>query len=343
MVLVCVLVVVAVLIGGVTRIGPRSGAYRASVNRSFGAQGAVLADQSNVTGASLRHLLGVMQNQDRQSLQAALDDVATQAGDQASRAAALAGGGSVESRFVTVFADRARSAAEVRSAIDGLLGMRPLAVAGAPITVATDAAPPASLTAAQASDRIAAAGRLLGQADRSYRAVRHSLAATAGHARLPASRWITTSSVWQIGAVATQVDLVATSATLTPTHQLGLSVVQVTPPAVPSPTGVATPGLSILSPTTKVVLNVVLTNNGSVDEPHASVRFMLTLQPTGAAATRKRTASVPATRSTSLSPVDFPVKPGHTYQLTIVITSPAGQSAAAGASFSEVLQISPST
>jgi hypothetical protein len=106
---------------------------------------------------------------------------------------------------------------------------------------------------------------------------------------------------------------------------------------------VATPGLSILSPTTKVVLNVVLTNNGSVDEPHASVSFMLTLQPTGAAATRKRTASVPATRSTSLSPVDFPVKPGHTYQLTIVITSPAGQSAAAGASFSEVLQISPST
>jgi hypothetical protein len=287
--------------------------------------------------------LGALQNQDRQSLQAALDDIAAQAGGQATRAAGLAGGGSVESQFVTVFADRARSADEVRSAVDGLLGMRPLAVAGAPSTDASDAATPASLSAAQASDRIAAAGRLLGQADRSYQAVRHSLAAMVGHARLPASRWITTSSVWQIGAVATQVDLVATSGTLTPTHQLGLSVVQVTPPAVPSPSGVATPGLSILSPTKTVVLNVVLTNNGSVDEPHASVSFTLALQPTGAAATRKRTASVAATRSASLSPVDFPVKPGHTYQLSIVITSPAGQTAAAGASFSEVLQISPST
>jgi hypothetical protein len=341
----CVLVVAAVLIGGVTRIGPRSGPFSASVNRSFGAQGAVLADLSNATGSSLRRLMVAMQTQDRQTLQVGLDDVTAQAGDQAVRAAALASGGSVEGQFVTVFADRARSADEVRSAIDGLLGMRPLAVAGAPSAVATVAATPALLSS-QATDRIAAAGRLLGQADRSYQAIRHSLAKMAGHARLPASRWITASSTWQIGAVATQVDLVAASPTLAPTHQLdqlGLSVVQVTPPAIPSPTGVATPGVSVLSPTRTVVLNVVLTNNGSVDEPHASVTFTLALQPTGATTTRRRTASVPATRSASLSPVSFPVKPGHSYQLTVAIAVPAGQTAAAGMSFSQVLQISPST
>ena len=125
----------------------------------------------------------------------------------------------------------------------------------------------------------------------------------AGHARLPASRWITSPSTWQIGAVATQVDLVAASPSLAATPQLGLSVVQVTPPAVPSPTGVATPGVSVLSPTKTVVLNVVLTNNGSVDEPHASVTFTLTPQPTGAATTARRGASVLATRSVSLAPV----------------------------------------
>jgi hypothetical protein len=218
----------------------------------------------------------------------------------------------------------------------------------APAVVASETASTPLLSATQATNRITAAGRLLSQADTSYKAIRRSLADTGGHARLPASRWITTSSTWQIGAVAAQVDLVAASTTLEARHQLGLSVVQVTPPAIPSPTGVANSGVSVLSPTKTVTLNVVLTNNGSVDEPHAAVTFTLALQPsttttTTTTTTRKRTASVPATRSTSLSPVTFSVKPGDTYQLSVAITGPAGQTAAAGTSFSEALQISPST
>jgi hypothetical protein len=341
-VLACVLVVAAVLIGGVSRIGSQSGPFNASINRSFGAQGAVLADQSNATGASLRALLAALPAQDRQTLQVELDDVTAQAGEQAARAAALGTNGSVQASFATVFADRALSADEVRTALDGLLGLRPLAVAGAPGTTATVAAMPTLLSSTQATDRLAAAGRLLGQADRTYGAVRRTLATMAGHARLPASRWITSPRTWQIGAVATQVDLVAASTTLEATPALGLSVVQVTPPAVPSPTGVATPGTSVLSPTKTVVLNVVLTNNGSVDEPHASVTFTLTRQPTGAAMTARRAASVLATRSVSLAPVTFVVKPGNSYQLTVAVAVPAGQTAG-GTSFDQVLQISPGT
>jgi hypothetical protein len=343
-ILACVLVVAAVLIGGISRIGPRSGPFNASVNRSFGAQGEVLADLSNATGASLRHLMGAMQDQNRLTLQAGLDDVTAQAGNQEARAAALGTGASVEGQFATVFADRARSADEVRSAVDGLLGMRPLAVAGAPHTAAaTAAASPALLTSTQASNRIVAAGRLLSQADRRYQAVRRSLARLPGRARLPGSRWITSPSAWQIAAVTAQVGLVATSATLEATHQLGLSVVQVTPPAVPSPTGVLTPGASVLSPTKTVVVNVVVTNNGSVDEPHTSVTFTLARQPTGAATTVRRAASVLATRSVSLAPVTFAVKPGNTYQLTVAIAVPAGQTVATGTTLGETLQIAPST
>jgi len=342
-VLVCVLVVVAVLIGGIARIGSRSGPFRASVNRSFGAQGAVLVDLSNVTGASLRVLMGAMPDEDRRTLQVELDDVTAQATDQAARAAVLAGNGSVEGRFATVFADRAHSADQVRSAIDGLLGLRPLPVAGAPAAAATGVATPTLLSSTEAADRIAAAGRLLAQADRSYQVVRSSLAAMAGHARLPASRWITSPSTWQIGALATQVDLVAASTTLAATPELGLSVVQITPPAVPSPTGVVTPGVSVLSPTQTVVLSVVLTNDGTVDEPRASVTFTLARLPTGATATARRAASVLAARSVSLAPVTFAVQPGNSYQLTVAITVPAGQTVAAGTTFSEGLQISPGT
>jgi hypothetical protein len=201
------------------------------------------------------------------------------------------------------------------------------------------------LSSTQAADRIAAAGRLLAQADRSYQVVRRSLATMAGHARLPTSRWITTPSTWQIGALATQVDLVAASTTLAAVHQLGLSVVQITPPAVPSPTGVATPGVSVLSPTQTVALSVVLTNDGTVDEPHASVIFTLTRLPTGTTTTTtaRRAASVLAARSVSLAPVTFAVKPGNSYQLTVAIAVPAGQTVAAGTTFEEGLQISPST
>ena len=343
MVLVGALVVAAVLIGGVARIGSRSGPFRTSVNRSFGAQGTVLVDLSNATGASLRRLLGAMPDQSRQSLQAELDDVTAQAADQAARAAVLSNNGGVEGRFATVFADRSRSADEVRSAIDGLLGLRPLPVAGAPAVPTADVATPTLLSSTQVTERIAAAGRLLAEADRSYQALRRSLADMAGHARLPASRWISTPSTWQIGALTTQVDLVAASTTLAATPQLGLSVVQITPPAVPSPTGVDTPGVSVLSPTKTVVLNVVLTNDGTVDEPHASVTFTLARLPTGATATAKRGASVLVARSVTLAPVTFAVKPGNSYQLTVAIAGPAGQAVAAGTTFVEGLQISPST
>jgi hypothetical protein len=313
------------------------------VNRSFGAQGAVLVDLSNATGASLRRLMGALPDQDRLTLQAGLDDVTVQAGDQAAQAAALATNGSVEGQFAAVLTDRAQSVAEVRSAIDGLLGLHPLPVAGAPSAPATGGATPTLLSSTQATDRIAAAGRLLTRADRSYQVLRRSLATMAGHARLPASQWITTPSTWQRGALATQVDLVVASPTLAATYQLGLSVVQVTPPAVPAPSGVATPGVSVLSPTTTVVLNVVLTNNGTVDDPDASVTFTLALLPTGATTTARRAASVRAARSVSLSPVTFAVKPGNSYQLTVAIAAPAGQTVAAGTSFQEALQISPST
>jgi hypothetical protein len=106
---------------------------------------------------------------------------------------------------------------------------------------------------------------------------------------------------------------------------------------------VATPGVSVISPTNTVVLNVVLTNNGTVDEPHASVTFTLARLPTGTTTTARRIVSVRAARSVGLAPVAFAVKPGNSYQLTVAIAAPAGQVVAAGTTFVEGLQISPST
>ena len=344
---VLLVVVVAFVVGGITQIGRQSGPYYASVNRSFAIQGAVVADDSNVTGSSVRRLIGDVPTLDRQSLQAELDTFTAQAAAQAAQALVLttpSSPGGVQGKFAAVFADRAQAVSDLRAAIDGLFGMHPLAVAGAPPSAKTAAATatPTLLSALQATNRIAAAGRLLVGADRSYQAARRTLARLPGHARLPASKWISGADIWGIGAVTAQVNLWVTSSTLAVSHRLVLSVVQITPPALPSPTGVATPGSSVLSPTSTIKLNVVLTNLGSVDEPHAKVQFALTPQPTGAASTVTRRAAVPTGRSVSLSPASFSVKPGLSYQLTVAIVLPTGQADATGTSQTEILQIAPS-
>ena len=342
MVLALVLVVVAALIGGVARIGHQSGPFDASIDRSFAVQFAVLADESNATGTFLRRLMGAMQNLDRLSLQTDLDDVTAEAGAQAAEADAVAGGG-IQDQLATVFADRADGADQVRSAIDGLLGMTSPAVAGAAQGAATPAQAPALLSSTDATNRIAAAGRLLSGADRSYQALRRALASMPGHPRLPSSAWITAPGEWRLGSVATEIDLVATSTSLEATHGLAISVAEITPPALPSPAGTVSPSVSVLSPTTSVALTVVLANRGSVDEPHASVTFTLAPQPTGVAVTSTRRASVLSMRSVSLAPVAFKVKPGGTYLLTVAVAVPPGQTDLAGTAFSQEFRVAPST
>ncbi len=341
------IVVIAVLIGGITQIARQSGPYDASTNRSFAAAGAVVAEESNTTGSTVRHLMGTMQDLDRQTLQVDLDDVAAQTAQQESQADQLTDAtsmGDLRGQFVAVLSERARAVSDVRAAVDGLLGLHPLTVTEAASTGSGGAAAPALLSSTEAADRIAAAGRQLTRADRTYAAVRRSLVHQAGHAQLPASRWITTATTWAIGPVATEVDLVAASGTLAPvTNQLVLRAVLISPPALPSPTGVATPGVSTLSPTNKVVVSVVLSNLGSVDAPDATVQFTLAPQPAGAVVTLTRRAGVASGSSTTLSPATFAVQPGHNYQITIAVVGSQAETALAGSRLIETVQVAPST
>jgi hypothetical protein len=255
--LICALVAVALVVGGFTQVGRRSGPFYTSVNRSFSTQAVALVEQSNATGASLRRLMTNLQAKDRRALQADLDTLTAQADQQASAADALntpATPGDVQGQFAAVFSARARALGGFRSALDGLLRMHPLQVAGAPRATVTAEATPALLSPTQATNRIAAAGTALARADSGYQSLRRSLTQLAGHARLPRSRWVTVSSVWQPGPVASQVALVQASPSLAVTHRLVLTVVKVTPPALPPANGVATPSLSVLSPTRSVAV-----------------------------------------------------------------------------------------
>jgi hypothetical protein len=343
--LLAALIVLAVLIGGLAEVSRQSQGYDAASDRSLAAQGTVVVEQSNATAAQLRTFMSGFSTQTRQGLQLGLDSAVQETATESARAETAANStalGAVGADFATVFADRARSVSELRAAVDGFLGMQPAPIAGAGVTTASAQSDrTAQLSATEATDRIAAAGALLTRADNLFRSVRRTLADSAGQARLPASVWVTRPETWAAGTIAAQVNVLASSPILAPTHYLVLRTVRLIPPALPAAPG-APPGLSVISPTTQLGVSVVLANNGSVTEPSGTVRFTLANQTSGAATTRNESEALTGGGTATLPTVTFGVKPGTTYTLTVSVVLPAGQSVVPAA-LNQALEVAPAT
>ena len=182
-------VLAALLIGGLAEVSRQSQGYDATSNRTLAAQGAVVAKQSNATGSTATALMNTLETQNRPGLQIALDDLVQETADESARADAAASAtplGSVGAGFAAVFADRAHAMRDLRTAIDGYLGMQPLPVTGTATTVAsTEGTGTTLLTATDATNRIAAAGALLSHSDSLYSSVRRALRTAAGTAGCP--------------------------------------------------------------------------------------------------------------------------------------------------------------
>jgi hypothetical protein len=343
--LIAAVVVLAIVVGGLTQVSRQSQGYDANSDRALAAQGTVVADQSNATAAMVQKVVNDLPSQTRQGLQAALDGAVQQTADESARADVAAGStplGPVASQFTAVFAERARSMTQLRAAVYGFLGMQPIRPAGAPSGGATADSDGALLSATQATNRIAAAGALLARSDALYRSLRRSLATGTGHGKLPASVWVTRPQLWQLGSVAAQVDLLATSSTLAATHYVVLRTVRLNPPALPTPPG-APASVSVLSPTSEIGVTVVLANQGSSNEPRVSVRFSLADQTSGATTSQVRTTSLALGASVTLPDVTLRVKPSTTYMLTVQVIPPAGQTITAGTATQQALQVAPAT
>jgi hypothetical protein len=343
---ICGLIVTALLLGGLTQVSRQSGPFDITLNRSFAAEGSIVAAESNVTATTVRHLMATMKTQQRSTVQAALDSLVQQATEQSARAADIADSdlpAPVQAEFANVFVNRANAVSELRASIDGLLGMRPLPVIGSAAGSARLPATPTLLSSSVASDRIAAAGALLTRSDRQYAAVRRMLERAEGHAKLVASTWVTNAQQWQVGSVATEVDQVTSSHTLAATQRLVLRTIRLSPQVLPSPSGGATPLTSKLSPTRTLTVSVVLSDLGTVDEPAATVQFTLTAMVTGAVVRRTRTSALASGTSVAMEPVRFAVTPGHTYQLSVSVILPAAQTDVTQTSQTDDLEIAPST
>jgi hypothetical protein len=348
--------VLFLLIGGVVFIGQGSGPFHSSVDQSFAQQANVLANQSNAAGASFRSLMSTMPSLRRARLQADLDALVADTAVASRRADELTPPtpvGTVSASFQSALAERSHAAAALRRAVDGLLGMTPLpsvgAAAASGVAAAANGSVPRGLSAAQATDAIAAVGPLLERADRGYASARRALAGGPGNARLARSRWITDPVIFGAGAVGTLVDELTGSPTLAPDVDVRLVAVRLTPPVVPpapptpgqAPTAPTTPGVSVLSPTHRLIVTPSIDNVGNVAEPGLALTVTLQPLPRGKVITLRRNVSLAPGGSVTVVLPALSVRPGVTYGLTVTVNPPPGQSDLSAVSVPATVEIAP--
>ncbi len=347
---------VAVLVGGLLREHSQSSRDVRAVDRSYAVQARFVVEGSNRLGEKLRFLLGAMPGQSRTSLQLALDTLVRSSASLAGQAATVASpppSGAAGADVATAMADRAEALQALRSAVDGLLGMAPLPVVGAPEVALR---PPRRLTVAAAAAEMAKAGRLLARGDRSYAAGRRALRLAPGHALLPPSVWSGRTSTWVPGGTLVLARALIGSPSLAAVHRVELvtQAVALTPAPVPSTAAGATPGgpATVLPPTGRVRLTVVVANNGNVAE--RGILVQASVRPSGGAAASGSGAAagvghaetstrvvLSAGSSESLPMPAIPVVPGRRYTITVAVDPPIPDTAGVVTSDTVAVRVAP--
>jgi len=328
--LLAAVLVVALAVGGLLRVRSQSAGYEAAIDRSYAAQVRLVVSTSNALSARFHHLLATMTAETRTAFQVGLDTlvaasaaVATQARTAASPAPADGAGADVSAAM----ADRAAAIRRFRSVVDRLLGMAPLPVAGAPDPTRVAALRP--LSAGAAAARLASVGELLGRSDRSYAEGRRALRHAPGAATLPPSVWSGRTAAWSPSGTVAMVDALTSSGTLAAVRDVALvtHTLSLTPAPLPV-AGSATQGVSLLPPTGRVRVSVVVANEGNVDERGVVVRDSLQRVPTGTVGAGSVhqgppvRVSLQAHSSTSVSLGAADVVPGRRYTLTVSVDPP---------------------
>lgn len=378
-----ILVLGVLIVGSVVEIDAQSAPYRRMTDQGYAQLASPVIEASNQTGARLAAVINAaptipnqrLPNTARGEIQQGLDAAVSTSSEEARQAKQLTPptpSDDVAQQLTAIFADRAAAVVEVARTIDQLLGMAPLSIAGAPNTTTTSSSNSAALiSVGQAAHQLAAGGTQIERTDRAYAALaarlRHGNNTGSGPIRLPASIWAPPGaplSSTQLGDSA--APLIAAVA-LVPFHQMVITAVGLTPPAVPAATPndaaesgiigtscdapnstVAGPTPTRLPPTSTVTPLVTVTDCGTVDEANVMVTETLALAeptgavppPVGASGSSARTmVNTVSGQSQSLSLPALNVAKGHNYTLTVTLTPPTGQADRAGTSQQFLLQI----
>ena len=326
-----VAVLAALLIGGLAEVSRQSQGYDATSNRTLAAQGTVVAKQSNATATS------VTRADERRSSprtgRGSRSPSTTWSSRRPTRPPAPGRRrgptplGTVGADFAAVFADRARSMVDLRAGDRRL--SRHAAPSGRRRGDDRRLEPPAPARAPRCCRRRRPRTASPPRA-RSWRTPTRCTGRCATRcappretAGCPRRRGCSDPQLWAAGAVASQIDLMASSPSLAVVHYLALRTVQVSPPSLPTPQG-GPANVSVLTPTNQISVDVVLANDGSVAEPHATVHYTVADQSSGATSSRTHTVALAPGASQALPTARFGVVAGTTYVLTVSVDVPAG-------------------
>jgi hypothetical protein len=366
--LIAAAVTVVLVVGSLAQIHIQSSSYRSSTNAGYGDLASRVADASNQTGAQLATLMAqapslanqAVPDTARGELQQGLDQAADASSQQATQAAHLVPpypSGTVSDQFTQALGDRATATSDLRTAIDQLLGLSPLPVAGAPTSIAPSSSA-ALISVPQASTAMSAAGALLQHADDVYRGLMAGIRLHRLPIRLPRSVWVPSPvqasplGAVQLGAAAS---LLKSSVPLIPFHRLAITAVGLIPPAVSSGgVGVlggdcahvqsngpsATP--TVLPPTSTISVELTVTNCGTVPESGVTVSQELVLTDVSGArsSVSHATVNLGAGSSSAVTLAPMAVASGHRYTLTLRVAYPVTQADTAGSTQQFVIQIS---
>lgn len=332
-------VILFLFVGGLAYVGRTSGPYHASIDGSFGAQARVVVAGSNDLGTSLQALLGQMAGDRRIQLSDTLDSLVAHgesllADAQAADSPAPEGGAGAG--FLRAMTERAEGLERLRNTLDGLLALTP------------DGAPAASLpkpvTATEADAELAAIGRLLVGADRTYAIARREFAVVPGGSSLPASVWVPQPVVWEPGAVETTVNQLTSAPALAPFVDVHLVAVGLTPAVLPAlppvkgqPQGPALPaGVAEVPPTCTVSVTAVVRNDGSVSVSKVPVEAAVAAVSGGPPFPVEKVVTLAPSASVAVTLPLMPVVPGKTYDVAVSLVRPRGQTRPNGQETAEI-------
>jgi len=319
-------ILVVLVVGAVAQIAPASGSYRRTVDRGYEALTAPLVADSNASAPLLRTLLEHGPSLDRGVFFTDLDQLVSSSEDVARQFATITPPSPSAASIADcagAMAARARSAASLRGALEGLLG--------GPTGIGAGAGNEAAATGS-----VQSVGASLRSADGMWSSCRSSLRRAAGFARLPASRWISDVSLWAPGALSAYVAALTGSPTLAAVHIVAIVEAVTVPAASPGASGTLQ-----VPPTNQLTLHVVVADDGNVDERGVQVVASLSETSPGGSTVQGRSSSVAprsalfltAGASTAVVLPPQSVDPGASYSLHVVVTAPAETTNPATATF----------
>ena len=308
------------LLAGVVTAAHRDPGYRHSVDSSFGASASAVVWQSNVTGATLAHVMADPGGLGRVLLESRLQQLAQHAVAESAAAARLAPpppDANAATRLDEAMRLRAAATVSIRTTLEGLLGLTPTNPTGT-AGAEPPAAPVVRVPGARALLRLA--GQQLVLADRIYHGLPFVFFVSSGGASLPQSRWtLPVTGRLMPETLLNDAQRIANDPRLHATIHLSIVAVQTDPLLLP-----VGPGYPI-SPTSTFTVAISVVNSGSSPSLVTAIIRVRPLGRLGHFDSGRATGVVTALGAVAIRLPTMAVVPGERCHVTIDLVRPVPQ------------------